>query len=63
MKPTKIFWVECNKFRKFVNPKVFYIIDKTLILIIICSKCDKNNVRIFKEEESIGKLKVLSVAE
>ena len=61
MKPTKIFWVKCNKFKKFVNPKVSYNFYKTFILSIICSKCGENIVRMFKEEESIEISKVLSL--
>ena len=46
-----MYYVKCNKFRKFVNPKISLIFDKILEFYIICSKCD-NNDRIFKEEES-----------
>ena len=46
-----MYYVKCNKFRKFVNPKISLIFDKILECYIICSKCD-NNDRIFKEEES-----------
>ena len=42
-------------------PKISYIFDKTLVLSIIGSKCDNNNERIFKEEESIEILKVLDL--
>ena len=32
MKPTKIYWVKCNKLKKFVNPKISDISDKTLVV-------------------------------
>ena len=31
MKALKIYCVKCNKLRKFVNPKISHIFDKTLI--------------------------------
>ena len=47
----KICCIKGNIYRKFKNPKLSYIFEKTLVLSIIwcCSK-DK---KIFKEEESI----------
>ena len=30
-----------------------YIFEKTLVLSIICSKCENKDEKIFKEEESI----------
>ena len=35
----KIYWIKCIKYRKFKNPKILYIFDKTLVLSIICGKC------------------------
>ena len=32
----------CNKYRKFKNPKISYISDKTF-LYIICDKCGSND--------------------
>ena len=34
---------------------------KTLVLSIICSKCDSNDEKIFKEEESNKRLKILGL--
>ena len=42
----KIYCIERNKYRKFVNPKISYIFQKALVLSIICSKCGSNNQRI-----------------
>ena len=52
MNPAKIYCVKCNKSRKFANPKIFYIFDKTLVLPIICSKYSDNNDRIIKETQN-----------
>ena len=43
----KIYCVECNKFRKFADPKKSHTFDKTLIL---SGKCGNNNDSIFKDE-------------
>ena len=63
MQQIKIYCVKCNKFRKFMNPKISYIFYKTLVLSIIYSKCLDNNDRIFKEKESIEILKILGLTE
>ena len=39
----KIYCIKCNKVRKFKNPKISYILDKTLVLSTICHKYDSNN--------------------
>ena len=57
----KLYYVICGKYRKSEKPKISYILEKTLILSIICSKGKNENEKIFKEEESIEILKVLSL--
>ena len=47
----KIYCVICGKDRKFKNPKISYILKKTLTLYIICNKCENEDERVFKEEE------------
>ena len=42
--------VSC-KYRKFEKPKITYLIEKTLVLSIISSKCGHEHEKIFKEEE------------
>ena len=44
----KIYCVERNYCGKFVNGKT-YILNKALVISIICSKCRHNNDRIFKK--------------
>ena len=59
----KLYCVICGKYRKSKNPKIPYILEKTLILCIICSKCKNEDEKIFKEEESIDILKILGLIE
>ena len=40
----KLYCVICGKYRKFEKPKIPYLLGKTLVLAIICSKC-KNGVK------------------
>ena len=49
----KLYCVACGKYRGFEKPKISYILDKTLVLSIVCSKCKNEDEKIFKEEESI----------
>ena len=35
----KLFYVICGNYRKFKNPKISHIFEKTLVLSVICSKC------------------------
>ena len=57
----KLFCVICSKYRKFEKPKISYLLQKTLVLSIICSKCKNEEEKIFKEEDSIEKLKNLAL--
>ena len=57
----KIYCVICGKYRKFKNPKISYIFEKTLVLTIICSKYENKDEKIFKKEESIEILKILGL--
>ena len=57
----KIYCVICGKYRKFEKPKISYLLEKTLVLSIICSKCKNEDEKIFKEEESIEILKILAL--
>ena len=56
----KIFQIKCNKYRRFKNPNISYIFDKTLVLSIICDRCGKKVEKIFKEED-IETLKILAI--
>ena len=49
----KLYCVICGKYRKFEKPKISYLLEKTLVLSIICSKCKNEDEKLFKEEESL----------
>ena len=55
----KLYCVICDKYRKCGKPKISYLLEKTLVLSIICSKCKNEDEKIFKEEESIEIIKFL----
>ena len=59
----KLYCVICGKYRKFEKPKVLYILEKTLVLSIIRSKCKNEDEKIFKDEESIKILNILCLIE
>ena len=49
----KLYCVICSKYRKSEKPKIpSYLLEKTLVLFVICSKCKIEDEKIFKEEES-----------
>ena len=49
----KIYCVICSKYRKFEKSKISYLLEKTLVLSIICCKCKNEDEKLFKDEESI----------
>ena len=57
----KLYYVTCEKYRKLENPKISYILEKTVVLSIICSKCKNEYEKIFKEEGSVEILKILGL--
>ena len=59
----KLYCAICGKYRKFEKPKTSNILEKTLVLSIICSKCKNEDEKIFKEEESIEIIKILGLIE
>ena len=50
----------CSTYRKFEKPKIC-LLEKTLVLSIICSKCKNEDEKLFKEDESIEILKTLDL--
>ena len=60
-KMKKFYCVICGKYKKIKNLKISYILEKTLVLSIICSKCRSEDEKIFKEEESIETLIILDL--
>ena len=59
----KLYYVICSKYRKLEKSKISYLLEKTLVLSIICSKCKNEDQKLFKEEESIEILKLLGLIE
>ena len=59
----KIYCLICSKYRKIEKPKISYLLIKTLVLSIICSKDKKEDEKICKEEDSIEILKILDLIE
>ena len=62
-KMKNLYCVICGKNRKFEKPKISYLLEKTLVLSIICSKSKNENEKLFKEEEPIEILKILGLIE
>ena len=56
-----MYCVICLKYRKSGKPEISYLIEKTLVLSIICSKCKKENEKVFKEEDSTEIIKILGL--
>ena len=57
----KTYSFKCNKYRRFRNPKISYIFDKTLVFSISWEKCGSMNEKIFKGEKSIDILKIVGL--
>ena len=61
----KLYCVICSKYRKFASnrkdPKISYLIEKTWLPSIVCSKYKYENKKTFKEEESNEMLKILDL--
>ena len=58
-----IYWVICRKYRKFEKPKISYLLQKTLVLSIICNKCKNEDEKIFQEKDSTEILKLFGLIE
>ena len=43
----------------FEEPKISYLLEKTLVLSTVCSKCKNENEKVFKEKVSIEILSLL----
>ena len=54
----KLCYVTSGKDRKTEKPKTSYLLEKTLVFSIICSKCKNEKEKIFKEEESFEILEI-----
>ena len=61
IKVKKIYCFICCNYRKFENLKISYIFEKTLVLSIISSKCENEDEKTIKEEESIEIINILGL--
>ena len=59
----KLYCIFCSKYRKFEKPKIKYLLEKTLVLSIICSNFKNKDEKILKEEDWIEILKILGLIE
>ena len=59
----KLYYFICRSYRKFEKPKISYLLEKALVLSIICIKCKDEDEKIFKEKYSIEILKILGLIE
>ena len=59
----KLYCVICCKNKKFEKLEILYLLEKRLVLSIICSKCKKEDEKLFKEVESIEISKILGLIE
>ena len=50
-KVKKLYCVFCGKYKKFEKGKKLYLLEKILVLSIICCKCKNEDEKIFTEEE------------
>ena len=58
----KIYCIVCRKQKKFKNLKISKIFEKkTLVFSLTCSQCGSKDEKIFKKEESIKVMKILSL--
>ena len=58
-----LYCIICGKYRKFEKSKISYLLEKILVLSIICSKCKNGDEKILKEEESIEILTIIGLTE
>lgn len=57
----KIYCINFNKYRNFLNAKIWYIFEKALFLSIVGGKCGSNDKKEeSKKEDSIDILKTLA---
>ena len=57
-----LYCIICGKYRKFEKSKISYLLEKILVLSIICSKSKNGDEKILKEEP-IEILKIIGLIE
>ena len=61
VKRKNIYFIVYYKYRTFTSPKISYVLKKKVGLPFICSKCNNDERKIFKEEESFDISKLLDL--
>ena len=56
----KLYCITCGNYRKFKNPKLSYIFEKT-VLSIICSNCENEDEKYIKKNNQFRHLKILDL--
>ena len=49
----KLYCVICGKYRKFEKPKISYLLEKTLVLSVICRKCKNEGENYSKKKNQL----------
>ena len=49
----KLYCVICGKYRNIEKPKIPYLLEKTLVLSIICRNCKNEDEKLFKKEKQL----------
>ena len=57
----KIHCVIFSNYRKFKNPKIAYILEKKIVLSVMCSKFENKDEKIFTEKESVETSKIIGL--
>ena len=58
-KMKKLYCVICGKYWKFEKPKTSYLLEKTLVLSIICNKCNNEDELFLKKKNQLRYQKFL----
>ena len=59
----KLYCITCSNYRKFENPNISHLLEKILALSIICSNCENEDEKLFKEDKTTEILKILGLIE
>ena len=49
----KLYCFICGKYRKYEKPKISYLLEKTLVLSITCSKCRNKDEKYLKNKNQL----------
>ena len=49
----KLCSVICSKYRKFEKPKISYLLQKALVLFIICGKSEDKNAKYLEKKNQM----------